>query len=78
MKRNSLITAIAILIDFLTLDVLLVSGRVHAEFPWSHIPGFFSLFGFLGCLAIIYGAKLLGHRWLQRDEDYYDKNDEHE
>lgn len=76
MKRRFLITAIAILIVAIILDVLVVSG--HVEFPWSHIPGFFSFFGFLGCLAIIYGAKLLGHYWLQRDEDYYDKDDEHE
>ena len=78
MKRNLLIASIAILIVAIILDVLVVSGHVHVKFPWSNIPGFFSLFGFLGCLAIIYGAKLLGHFWLQRDEDYYDKNDEHE
>lgn len=78
MKRNFLITAIAILIVAIMLDVLVVSGHVQVKFPWSNIPGFFSFFGFLGCLAIIYGAKLLGHCWLQRDEDYYDKNDEHE
>jgi len=77
-KRKRLIMAIATLIIFIILDVLVVSGHVHVEFPWSHIPGFFSLFGFLGCLAIIYGAKLLGHCWLQRGEDYYDKDDEHE
>lgn len=78
MKRNFLITAIAILIIAIILDVLVVSGHVHFVFPWSYVPGFFSFFGFLGCLAIIYGAKLLGHYWLQRDEDYYDKDGEHE
>ena len=78
MKRNWLIASVATLIIFIIFDLLVVSGRVHVTFPWSHIPGFFSFFGFLGCLAIIYGAKLLGHYWLQRGEDYYDKNDEHE
>ena len=78
MKRSWLIASLAILIIFVTLDLLVVSGHVHVTFPWSHVPGFFSLFGLLGCLAIIYGAKLLAHYWLQRDEDYYDKNDEHE
>jgi len=77
-KRSWLIISIAVLIVFIILDLLVVSGHLHIEFPWSSMPGFFSLFGFLGCLAIIYGAKLLGHRWLQRDEDYYDKDDEHE
>ena len=78
MKRNWLLAFIPVLIIFIVLDLLLASGHVHIEFPWSHVPGFFSLFGFLGCLAIIYGAKLLGHYWLQRGEDYYDKNDKHE
>lgn len=78
MKRNWFWVFIPLLIIFIILDLLLVSGHIHIEFPWSHIPGFFSLFGLFGCLAIIYGAKLLGHFWLQRDEDYYDKDDEHE
>ncbi|MBM4448267.1 MAG: hypothetical protein FJ015_03385 [Chloroflexi bacterium] len=78
MKRRFLITAIAILIVAIILDVLVVSGHVHVKLPWSDVPGFFSFFGFLGCLAIIYGAKMLGHYWLQRNEDYYDKTDEHE
>ncbi|MBU2536647.1 MAG: hypothetical protein ABIK32_03695 [Chloroflexota bacterium] len=78
MKRKRLMASIAILLVFIILDLLVVIGHVHVKFPWSYIPGFFSLFGFLGCLAIIYGAKLLGHHWLQRDEDYYDRDDEHE
>jgi hypothetical protein len=77
-NRNWWITSVGILIIAILLDFLIVSGHVHFAFPWSHIPGFFSFFGFLGCLAIIYGAKLLGHFWLQRGEDYYDKDDEHE
>jgi len=77
-KRNWLIASVTTLIIFIILDLLIVSGRVHVTFPWSHVPGFFSLFGFLGCLVIIYGAKLLGRYWLQRGDDYYDRNDEHE
>ncbi len=56
MKRHWLIASVATLIIFIILDLLVVSGHVHVTFPWSHVPGFFSLFGFLGCLAIIYGA----------------------
>ncbi|KPK19692.1 MAG: hypothetical protein AMJ70_08705 [Dehalococcoidia bacterium SG8_51_3] len=78
MKRKWLLAPITTLIIFIILDVSVVTGHAHFTFPWSHIPGFFSFFGFLGCLAIIYGAKLLGHFWLQRGEDYYDKDDEHE
>ena len=78
MKLKWLLTSIFTLIIFIILDVLVVMGHAHFTFPWSHIPGFFSFFGFIGCLAIIYGAKQLGHLWLQRGEDYYDKDDEHE
>jgi hypothetical protein len=43
----------------------------HGEFWWSDIYGFFALFGFVGCLAIIVVAKLVLGPLLQRDEDYY-------
>jgi len=38
---------------------------------WYPVPGFFALLGFLGCVALVAGSKLLGHYWLQRGEDYY-------
>jgi len=74
MKRIWIMVFVSLLVIFVLLDLLIVSGHVHIEFPWSHIAGFFSLFGFIGCLAIIGLAKLLGHCWLQRKEDYYNKN----
>lgn len=77
MKRWIMVS-ISVLVIFVLLDLLLVSGHVHIEFPWSHIAGFFSLFGFIGCLLIIGFAKLLGHYWLQREEDHYDKRDDDE
>jgi hypothetical protein len=43
----------------------------HGEFWWSHVPGFFALFGFAGCLAVVAVAKLVLAPWLQRDEEYY-------
>jgi uncharacterized membrane protein len=77
-KRIWVLIFISMLIIFVLLDFLLVSGNVHIEFPWSHIAGFFSLFGFIGCLAIVAVAKLLGHYWLQRKEDYYNKRGDDE
>ncbi|MFQ5996408.1 MAG: hypothetical protein ACE5KP_02130 [Dehalococcoidales bacterium] len=76
MKRTWLLVSITLLILFILLDLFLVSG--HVEFPWSRLAGFFSLFGFLGCLLIIVLAKLLGHYWLQRKENYYDRDDDRE
>lgn len=39
---------------------------------WNRIPAFFALFGFCGCLLIIFFAKALGKALLQKKEDYYD------
>ncbi|MBI2831324.1 MAG: hypothetical protein HYX79_03610 [Chloroflexi bacterium] len=71
MKRILLI-ALIILVPFVLLD-LFFGG--HGEFPWSGIPGFFALFGLIGCVAIILISKWLGHHWLQHKEDYYERND---
>lgn len=41
---------------------------------WWH-RGFFAWFGFAGCVLIIVGSKFLGKRWLDRPEDYWDRED---
>ncbi len=71
MKRILMFFAIVFVISLL---VDLFAGEGHDALPWSGIPGFFALFGFIGCVAIIIGSKLIGHYWLQRKEDYYDRN----
>ena len=77
MKRTWIFTFITILAVFVLLDLFL-SGQGHDIFPWSRVAGFFALYGLLGCLALIGLAKLIGHFWLQRKEDYYDKDDDTE
>jgi hypothetical protein len=44
----------------------------HPHFWWQKIPIYDALFGLAGSIVIIYFAKWLGHRFLMRDEDYYD------
>jgi len=44
----------------------------HPHFWWEQIPVFDAIFGFLGCIVIVLGSKALGHRGIQKDEDYYD------
>ena len=39
---------------------------------WNRIPAFFALFGFIGCIVIIFFAKSLGKLFLRKGEDYYD------
>ncbi|OGP63918.1 MAG: hypothetical protein A2170_12455 [Deltaproteobacteria bacterium RBG_13_53_10] len=59
-----------------TLVLSLIAGfLVHPKihFFWEALPFFSALYGFVGCIAIILGSKALGHRWLQKKEDYYEK-----
>ena len=44
----------------------------HPHFWWQKIPVFDAIFGFIGCIIIIFFSKWLGHRWLMKDENYYD------
>ena len=43
----------------------------HPHFWWERIPAFDAIYGFFGCILIVVGSKALGHKWLQKDEDYY-------
>jgi len=47
----------------------------HHAHTWAekHIPGFWSLFGFLACVIIILVSKWYGHLGIMTREDYYDK-----
>ena len=76
MKRTWITVFIAALILSFVADYLLRQG--HGELPWSRILGFFALFGFVCCVAIVIVSKLIGHYWLKRKEDYYDRNDSDE
>ena len=39
---------------------------------WSRIPVFFALYGFVGCIVIIFFAKILGKLFLRKGDEYYD------
>ena len=53
---------------------------LHPEihFSWEAFPAFSALYGFVGCIVIILGSKTIGHYWLQKNEDYYEKHEEME
>ncbi|MEI8241697.1 MAG: hypothetical protein WCI17_00370 [bacterium] len=67
----------AVIIACLVLLALLVTGdalfvdKEHAHTRPEHYIGFWSAFGFLACLAIIFVSKWFGHRGIMQDEDYY-------
>jgi hypothetical protein len=47
----------------------------HVEFVWEQIPGFAAFYGFVSCVFIIVFSKWIGHKWLMKDEDYYEKEE---
>ena len=64
-------------IGFYAVLVLLVLPDffIHKHSLFSSIeaiPGFYALFGFISCVAIILISKLLGFV-LKKNEDYYDR-----
>ncbi len=64
--------AFCCLLGLLILADLLVP-RHHVYFVGDEIPGFWGLFGLLACMLIIVVSKWLGHVWLFRPEDYYER-----
>lgn len=40
---------------------------------WERLPIFEALFGFLGCLLILFVSKTLGHLFIQKREGHYDE-----
>jgi hypothetical protein len=47
-------------------------GLGHGHFWFENLGVFGALFGFVSCALIIFVSKFLGHRWLMKNEDYYD------
>lgn len=61
------VLALLILIDALWVD------KEHAHTRAEHLPGFWSLFGLVGCIVIILASKAFGHAGIMTREDYYDE-----
>ncbi|HRT09302.1 MAG TPA: hypothetical protein P5233_13055 [Candidatus Paceibacterota bacterium] len=53
-------------------DILFVD-KEHAHTAVEHWWGFWSLFGFVGCAALIIVSKWYGHAGIMQREDYYDE-----
>jgi hypothetical protein len=61
--------ALLILID----AVPAIVDKQHAHTSPEHIPGFWSAFGFVACVLIIFLSKWFGHAGIMTREDYYDE-----
>jgi hypothetical protein len=50
-----------------------VVDKHHAHTRMEHLPGFWSVFGFVACVLIIVLSKWYGHAGIMQREDYYDE-----
>ncbi len=50
---------------------MLPSGEHEKSYWWSSFRAVFALVGLVGCGFMIFVVKWLGHKLLQRKEDYY-------
>lgn len=46
----------------------------HVTHQWEQLLGFYSIYGFIGCTAIVLGSKWL-RSMVEREEDYYDQDE---
>ena len=60
-----------IVLAILSIPAGLFITHEHAVFLWHKIPSIDPLFGFLGAMLLIVGARLLAHL-IQKEEDFYD------
>jgi len=65
---------LALLVVLIVVDAIpLFVDKHHAHTAAEHIPGFWSVFGFIACALIVYVSKAFGHSGIMTREDYYDE-----
>ena len=57
----------------MTVISLVGQYSVEPHHWWDMIPGFYAIYGFVGCIIIIKISKWFGKKAVFRDEDYYDR-----
>ena len=73
--RKRLKSVVRICLALLALLILadgLFVNKDHAHTQMERVPGFWSLFGFVGCVLIILLSKWYGHAGIMTREDYYE------
>ena len=64
-RLSCLALALLVVGDWLWVD------KEHAHTQPEHWFGFWSIFGFVACVLIIFFSKWYGHRGIMTREDYY-------
>lgn len=74
--RNRLKTVVRVCCGVLALLILVdafLVNKEHAHTGPEHLPGFWSVFGFVACALIVLLSKWYGHAGIMTREDYYDE-----
>ena len=62
---------------YISCGILLLLDFVvhrHTQHHWEELLGFYSIYGFIGCSAIVIGSKWL-RGMVERDEDFYTRDE---
>ncbi len=73
--RDRLKTVVGVCVGILALLILgdaVLVNKEHAHTGIEHIPGFWSVFGFIACALIVILSKWYGHAGIMTRENYYD------
>ena len=70
--KNVLVVVRLLCVTCAVVFLLDLTGLRHAEAAWEGWPGFYPLYGFIGCTALVLIAKEL-RKILMRGEDHYDR-----
>jgi len=49
----------------------IIVDKEHVHTSVEHLPGFWSIFGFISCYLVIYLSKWYGHAGIMQREDFY-------
>jgi hypothetical protein len=76
--RNRRRTVVRVCLVGLALLVILdalpgLVDKEHAHTRAEHWPGFWAVFGFVGCAILILASKAFGKAGIMQREDYYDE-----
>lgn len=71
-KRKNVSTFVVVFIIGIFLWSLSVDTSHAHTWAEKHIPGFWSLFGIISCIILIFVARWFSRAGISRGEDYYD------
>lgn len=79
MVRHSRVLSLFMLVIMAGLVMAdIIIEPAYIRFPWDGLGGFGAFYGFVSCVVIVVVSKALGYAFLNKPEDYYDDEVEHD